>query len=730
MISPDRLSVQQQIYNFLRTVTIKYEPLAHEINLLVLKKGYTVNQNDPKTWKYYLNMVGQYHESDKPMYVTSLDTRQSILLSPENLNNNLRTKAVYQPGGAYYKRLCDTYPDQVELIKSILFPVTSIDQAILAPDLTLLRYGDNYLEKEEQDKLIRDIEEFLEILKERWYFNFLDDEPYFYLTFWSSLWTYLAMLLMSSRMDNIQTPYVHSWDLWNKLKAYGIDNYSDILDREKAMFLYQNIDYLNQNAGKQSNLIILANNLLKSFGIGLYGRIVVQEAESDAANYRLTPQLPAVLIPPNPNEIPRPLEIKTVATLHSEIYEKGLTPFDNAETIAAVERRLGDTTLNEFATKFLEIRPLAQIKPYATILNIFLLETLIVSITNGYYVKPVEVIDPLTKNSLYLPPKELLALYHYATLKSMGIDPVSPPQKARIYRAFTPVIGSPAKTIPYKGKKLYLSTIVNSQSYLSGLTYDPYIDSPKDFSNNVTALFLRYMDHILLDQKTAIDKWHYAYAYLNSLCHKRQEIDLNLLDTYTTYDEWLGVNGIDAFSGIFDQYALQAVPRQAWGNLADAIISTLLPINDTLRFFGNFTLSNSGYERLRQLFVQMCSYRVVFLEADRDIAEFSADPKFSTEYGPDTTLTYDDSVGDFYQHAQNRVEAEHLHEAHPGFMENDRTNTHYLQNYTVITNAVTTQRLSQTKRDAARPVSLLKMGQQTMSRGSFEYNPVTPDLEN
>lgn len=728
MISPDRLSIQQQIYNFLRTVTIKYEPLAHEINLILTKKGYNVNQNDPKSWKYYLNMVGQYHESDTPMYITSLDTRETILFNPENLNNNLRTKAVYKPGGPYYKRLCDTYPDQVELIKSILFPVESIDEAIIAPDLTLLQYGQDYLEVDEQDKLIRDIEEFLEILKERWYFNFLDDEPYFYLTFWSSLWTYLAMLLMSSRVGNIQTAYVHSWDLWNKLKAYGIDNYSDILDRKKAMFLYQNIDYLNQNAGKQSNLVILANNLLRSFGIGLYGRIVVQEAETEASNYRLTPQLPAVLIPPNPNEVPRPLEIKTVATLHSEIYEKGLTESDTAETIASVERRLGDTTLNEFATKFLEIRPLAQIKPYTPLLNIFLLETLVVSIANDFYVKPVEIIDPLTKNSLYLPPKELLALYHYASLKSMGINPVSPPQSARIYRAFLPIVGTPQKTIPYKGKKLYLSTIVNSKSYLNGLNYDQYINSPKDFSDNVTNLFLRYMDHILLDQKTAIDKWHYAYQYLNSLCHKRQEISLNLLNNYQSYDDWLRVNGIDAFNGIFDQYALQTTPREAWGNLADTIISTLIPINDTLRFFGNFTLSNAGYERLRQLFVQMCSYRVVFLEADRDIAEFSADPKFSTEYGPDHTLTYDEGIGDFYQRSINTVNVDHIHEIHPAIVQNQDTNIQYQQNYTVITNANTTNRMIETKGDSVKPVSLLKTSQQMTSRGTFDYNPVIPDI--
>ena len=39
----------------------------------------------------------------------------------------------------------------------------------------------------------------------------------------------------------------------------------------------------------------------------------------------------------------------------------------------------------------------------------------------------------------------------------------------------------------------------------------------------------------------------------------------------------------------------------------------------------------------------MCSYRVVFLEADRDIPDFAIGAKWSTDYGPSVSA----SVGDF-----------------------------------------------------------------------------------
>ena len=664
VISPDRLLIQQQIYNFLRTVTIKYSPIAELLNATLLQKGYEVTE-DQETWKYYLNLVGRYHPSDTKMYVMSLDTHESILFAPEVLINHPRTKAVYIPGGSYYNRLCEIYPEQVDLIKSILFPVDNITNAVDAQDLTLLAYSSGYLEKYEESVFIPEIEEFLEILKERWYFDFLDDEPYFYLTFWGSLWTYLAMLLISGRLSHIKTAYVHSWDIWNELQANGLDNYSDILNREKSMMLYQNIDYLKANAGKQSNLVILAQGLLDSFGIGLYGRRVVQESATGADHYQLTPQLVPIRIPKSNESVTAQIEIKTVTTLQSQIVEKGLSPSAASEVVNAIERKLGDTTLNEFATKFLEIRPIAQSKPYAELLNMFLMETLVVSITKGYYTNPVEVYDPLTNFPIFLPPSELLALYHYATYKSMGLDTDSFPEVVRLYRSFTTEVGTPVKTLQHYNSKLYLTQQVDSDAYLANLAYDTDIRDPQDFSTNVTELWLRYMEHILADENTILEKRHFIYEYLSSLCHKRREESVDFVSGYNTYSSWLGPRGIDIESTILVQYNIQANPKEQWANLADRILSTLIPINDILLSFGNFTLSNSGYERLRQLFVQMCSYRVVFLESDRDTSEFGIGTKWSNQYGPDQIESFGDFISSISTSTTDTILLEtglHLHQ--------------------------------------------------------------------
>jgi hypothetical protein len=708
---------QQQIYNFLRTVTISFSPLNQYINTTLLQKGYAVNDGDKSSWKYYLNMVGRYHVADELMYVTSVDTHEQILFSPDVLKDHPRTRAAYVPGGPFYNRLCELYPDQVDLIKSILFPVESLEKAILSDDLVLLNYGTGYLEEHEESVMIMKIEEFLEILKERWYFDFLDDEPYFHITFWSSLFIQLAGLLMTARVEHIRTPYVHSFDLWSSLKAQGLDDYSDILGRDKAMMLYQNMPYFRENAGKQKNLDILTERLLGDLGIGVYGRVVIQQAEKGADNYQLTPQLIPVRLPVTSDALPAPIETKTVTVIQAEILEKGLTDSNSEEMVSTIERKLGDTQLNEYATKFLEIRPVAQNKPYSELLNGFLMETLMVAIKEGYYLKPIEVRDPLTNELIFMSPQELLALYNYAVNMSMGVELTNFPNTISLLRSFTTTVKTPAIKIPYLGGELYISQMVDANQYLSGFAYDTQIESPAEFTTMVTRQWLRFMDHHLADQGTVIEKARAAYQYLSSMCHERRDESISLVDGFDDYQTWLGVTGINFTNTIEVQYNLQTNPRIQWANLADTIINTLIPINDTLGKYGNFTLSNFGFERLRQLFVQMCSYRVVFLQSDRDTSEHVVGGKWTTGYGPDTMEVHSDFLVACQAQTHDATHISRSFYVHRGIVQEEATNATNHVGYSVTT-TVTDQHDSTTmKAEQLRP-TVFTVGT-TMTQGTL-----------
>lgn len=675
MISTDRLAYHRQIYDFLRTVTIKYAPISDYINSNLLERGLYVNDQDPTSWKYYINMVGDYHFSDTPMYIYSVDTQSQILFSKENMVLHPRTRSLYVPGGSYHKRICDQYPNQVDLIKSILFPVEDLTKAITSPDLTILNYSSGYLEPYEENPLVEGLKAFLEINKERWYFEFLDDEPYFHITFFGGLWTKMAAFLLTEREYFIQTPYVHSWHIWNKLRDTGIDDYSDILNREKSMMLYQNSDYLKTNAGKMSNLVILVNRLLDDFGVSIYARRVVQESETGADNFQLTPQLQAIRIPTNNKSSVTEIGDETVETIQNRAYSKGFAIDNSTESAVIKERKLSDTTLNNFMTKFLEIRPIARNKVYADILNVFLLETLTTSIIEGYYADPIVVSDSTTNSILYLYPKQLLALYHYASIKSLGLEPEFIPNNFFFHKSFNTTIGTPTKTITIGEEKIYLSMYVDTQTFLSGLNYDTSIADPDSFSQMASRLWLRYLEHLIEDTSTSVDTKRHVLSYLSSLCHTRRIEQHTLVNGHFSYENWLGPNGIDIQSSILAQYDLQADPSLAWSNLADSIISALVPMTDTLTSFGNYTLTDLGYERLRQLFIQMCSYKVVFLESTRDTPNFITGSKWSHRYGPDEFSSFSDYVIVQNLRTRDSVTLAQTITTHPGYIEKTKDDT-------------------------------------------------------
>jgi hypothetical protein len=606
------------------------------------------------------------------MTVQSLDTREPIQFTKAVLVDHPRTKAYHRPGQPGYADLCLRYPEQVDLIKSILFPVSDINKAIAADDLTLLAFGDGFLEPAEQPVLVMAVEKFLSILVERWYFDFLDDEPYFHITFWGSLWTYLGAHLLACRLENIRTPYVHSWHIWNALADQGLDNYSDILDRKKAMLLYENIEYFKANAGKQSNLIILANRLLAEFGVALYGREVVQESETAADAYQLTPQMVPVRIPTDYALLATEVVTETVGTIQTQIFAKGLTPSDSQETIDTVTRALGDTVLNGFITKFLEIRPIPRNKPYAEVLNLFVLETLVLCIEKGYYASRVEVLDPVLGIALYLTPKELLALYHYAALRSLGITETVFPTQMAYTVSFLPEIGVPKTQFPWHDQTVYVSQQVDAADYLSGLSYTQAIYNPSQFSDMLSALWLRFMDHHLQDLNTGLEKKRRILAYLDPFCRQKRVDTLDLVSDCPDYETWFSYQYLDIARTIVSHYDNQDDAPAQWGALADTILSTLVPLTDILSSFGNYTLSDIGYSRLRELFTQLCSYKVVFLESERDVPDCRGGDKWSTDHGPDAIHSYGELISTIVNAHTDAVAVEYTTHLLPYVVEKDK----------------------------------------------------------
>ena len=241
-----------QVLDLSKTMVIKVEAVADSINeRLKATYGNVFDVDDKRTWKYYLNLSGQYHSTDKKIYVTSLDTLQTIEFSRDTLAIHRATAKAYEYGTRYYRELLSQYPEYEQFILGALYPV-NIEQTINAEDFTVVGYPTNLIEDNEVS-LVDNINKWLYGFKERWYnrqFNLTDTN--YISAFLAVMFLQLPPLIISLRLRSCKTPEAHSFHVREYLESHGmLDVYLSNMTRKQALFFYRNINYIERNSGKR-----------------------------------------------------------------------------------------------------------------------------------------------------------------------------------------------------------------------------------------------------------------------------------------------------------------------------------------------------------------------------------------------------------------------------------------------------------------------------------------------
>lgn len=247
-----------------KLIVIKFADTATLINDAIrLRYGPdSVNDHDPASWKYYLHLAGEYHPTDEPMYIHSLDTAEQILFSKEMLAIHDATRQAYQRLEADYYRLVKRYPTQESLMRGILFPV-DIDQAISADDGSILTYPTELVEHREYT-LIQDLETWIKSYLIRWNVqSFMTSDTLYVPAYQAVLYLNLVQRIYNLRNRRIHTNEVHSFHLRCYLASHGrLDQYYDYLTEEQLLFLYRNIRFIERHAGNKSVFDSLIHKLL------------------------------------------------------------------------------------------------------------------------------------------------------------------------------------------------------------------------------------------------------------------------------------------------------------------------------------------------------------------------------------------------------------------------------------------------------------------------------------
>ena len=288
MNNADKDKFFQDQFSLVRTMVIKIEALAKRYNRTLERAGKVVS-SDKRTWRYYMNLNGDYHETDTPMFVRSLDTDEEIAFTKENLQYHLVTFREYSKGTYWFKRLVAEYPAQPTLIRGILQPI-GYDETIAAEDYKILRYNTS-LVKWNEDQLIPKLQKFIyseveQILKS----DYVTTDDLFLTVMVQLLNADIIKAIHTIRIEDMYTRHSHEFYIWSHIDSYGdFSKYKNSLNRYQTMWLFRNIAWIKNNPGRMYTFDKLMDNLLTVANIPLAKYDMVEGTEGQMETLKPTP---------------------------------------------------------------------------------------------------------------------------------------------------------------------------------------------------------------------------------------------------------------------------------------------------------------------------------------------------------------------------------------------------------------------------------------------------------
>lgn len=280
----------EQNLALVRTIVFKSEHAAALLNQSMIDRYNGIPQewntgnnawieDEPATWKYYVNLAGEYHITDTVMEIISLDTLEEVEFSKEVLNEKLvtgsykhaKTREAYRVGSRYYQALVKLFPDQEDVIMGILMPC-DLEEALDAAEGAILRYDPLLVEPQEYS-LIKDLEIHIQNHMERWYVDaYRKTDNNFLTAYHANVYTTLIPKLLNLRDARRHTYEVHSFHVKMFLRSYmGLDRFYDQLTQEQRMYLYRNLPRLAYYMGHTEQFTELIEHILTKRSIPISG---------------------------------------------------------------------------------------------------------------------------------------------------------------------------------------------------------------------------------------------------------------------------------------------------------------------------------------------------------------------------------------------------------------------------------------------------------------------------
>lgn len=579
------------------TIVIKSDAEAASINeWITLNHGTSaVDPNDKTSWKYYLNVCGEYHSTDEVIYITSLDTVGTIAFTKQNLQLHPTTKEAYRYGSRYYRELLLDYPDKEQLILGVLYPA-DMNEAVNSKDGTIISYP-SYLVEENEVSFKQKLQTWVYNWWFRWYnVQFNNNHGYYYMASKAVLHLSMVPEILNIRLRACRTDEAHSFHVREYLASHGgLDTYLDFMTRKQALFFYRNIAYIERNNGKQDTFKWLIEKVLTDRGIPL----------SQFTMRHNVAKLPDEFYP----------EIVFRKTAVNEVYSQTDTQESNYSLPTVLSK---ETPLAPYNAKYIEERG-------QSILNLFvdsksnvvqtkMLESSIIDYTDstpytlqdigfnhwiyfsqlGLFNAYVRTPNPKTGVDIVLTAKEAFIYYMFLFAKSVGVSYNDIP----LFGAMR-VVRIPRVTVPEMMTVADSSKIPASkaQEILDTLPAIGSLFSINAFTNTANQLFEAAQKQIFIVSR---EERHFRRGMVHNLVNSLYfDTVLDFTNnTPTNYEEWVNDRALP------NAELTQAECQELYRNIYEA--ATGIPLQTTAQL-------GALQKAMINIMTQLSSYSIQFL---------------------------------------------------------------------------------------------------------------------
>lgn len=710
--------VQLELYirepiNFLRTLTLKNSHFAD----LIWKNDVQPEYQDRLPTElnpYYRHAHGEYiladdtteidgvqipnqriyRRLDEMIYIQSLDTQQQVPFTKETLAKHPKTASLYRIPNSYYTKLCESYPQYSDLIKSIVYPIQEevwcprhqrMETFETADNFTIFGYDEDMFQENERTSIYTAIKTTLEMVRVRWDVKEFDYEDMFPIVHQGILWHLLYLAIFGQRILNIRTSKVHEFHIWSYLNSKGVGDYRDVLTLNQALFLYRNINYLLKNKGTQKNFSILIGALLKPMNVALYSKSIVQNVTRDTSSAITSDVSRTTTNVINPKMVvldqnklsssfsntckPYPQILSNVAG-DDAIIEQAECLVDNTKhreygkAVDIVQRilnqyKMGDgyTRVEEVNTGTIETTSITYDKEQESYLeyqdeNLFDVSTnkqdyrfavtphtfldskaheidrnITSTLYNQVYAKFVQesilyrasekdlnfsiiVTPPDTKVPLALDADQVVALLLYCACKEVGITLEKPPVAAEVMWPYKKEFPEIPEIFHYQGHKRYTQAYLTDYGFTDMIPYPLPLISTDDMASKIHSQAINFLHNFIEVHRSA------SSIHMEILLKVYQQrcvkgwIPLTLINNIP-YTQFFRI--VDGLADVIEQYDSSVSPELKYSRFFDALMEQFYPV-DTPLLLESETAMNEKYRRVKQFFVEMCSYNVTFFD--------------------------------------------------------------------------------------------------------------------